>query len=254
MTNSSSGKLFAKQMEMEYFVPPAEWERWYDYWREKRLQWYVDLGISAENLRRRDHDADELGHYAAATTDVEYRFPIGWKELEGIASRTDFDLKRHSESSGRTLEYFDGQTRERFMPYVIEPAAGVDRAVLAFLCDAFEEQQVEGETRTVLHLHPRLAPVKVAVFPLVKKEGMPELATTIEERLRRLGIATFYDQSGAIGRRYRRQDEVGTPWCVTVDGESVSAGTVTLRERDTMTQERVSADALPGLIASRLLS
>jgi glycyl-tRNA synthetase len=243
-----------EQMEMEYFVPPAEWERWYDYWREQRLQWYVDLGISAENLRRRDHDADELGHYAAATTDVEYRFPIGWKELEGIASRTDFDLKRHSESSGRTLEYFDGQTRERFMPYVIEPAAGVDRAVLAFLCDAFEEQQVEGETRTVLHLHPRLAPVKVAVFPLVKKEGMPELATTIEERLRRLGIATFYDQSGAIGRRYRRQDEVGTPWCVTVDGESVSAGTVTLRERDTMTQERVSADALPGLIASRLLS
>jgi glycyl-tRNA synthetase len=243
-----------EQMELEYFVPPADWERWFDYWRAERLQWYVDLGIAADNLRRRDHDADELGHYATATTDVEYRFPIGWKELEGIASRTDFDLKRHSESSGKTLEYFDGQTRERFMPYVIEPAAGVDRAVLAFLCEAFEEQQVEGETRTVLHLHPRLAPVKVAVFPLVKKEGMPEMATTIEERLRRLGIATFYDQSGAIGRRYRRQDEVGTPWCVTVDGESVSAGTVTLRERDAMTQERVSVDGLPALIASRLLT
>jgi glycyl-tRNA synthetase len=184
---------------------------------------------------------------------VEYRFPIGWKELEGVASRTDFDLKRHSESSGKALEYFDGQTRERFTPYVIEPAAGVDRALLAFLCEAWDEEQVEGETRTVLRLHPRLAPVKVAVFPLVKKEGMPELATRLEERLRRLGVATAYDQSGAIGRRYRRQDEVGTPWCVTVDGESVAAGTVTLRDRDAMTQERVAVDGLPELIASRLL-
>jgi glycyl-tRNA synthetase len=242
-----------EQMEMEYFVPPGEWERWFDHWREARFQWYVDLGIRPENLRRRDHEADELAHYSNATTDIEYRFPIGWKELEGVASRTDFDLRRHSESSGRTLEYFDGQTRERFTPYVIEPAAGVDRALLAFLCEAYDEEQVEGETRTVLRLHPRLAPVKVAVFPLVKKEGMPELATRLEERLRRLGIATVYDRSGAIGRRYRRQDEVGTPWCVTVDGESVAAGTVTLRDRDAMTQERVAVDGLPELIASRLL-
>lgn len=249
-----------EQMEMEYFVPPAEWERWFDYWRGQRWDWYVALGLSPERLRRRDHEATELAHYSNATTDIEYRFPIGWKELEGVASRTDFDLKRHTESSGKTLEYFDGQTRERFVPYVIEPAAGVDRATLAFLCEAYTEEQVpageggETETRTVLALHPRLAPIKVAIFPLVKKEGMPELATTIEESLRARGIATFYDQSGAIGRRYRRQDEIGTPWCVTVDGESVSAGTVTLRDRDTMAQERVAVDALPDLLSAKLLA
>ncbi len=249
-----------EQMEMEYFVPPAEWERWFDYWRGQRWDWYVALGLSPERLRRRDHEATELAHYSNATTDIEYRFPIGWKELEGVASRTDFDLKRHTESSGKTLEYFDGQTRERFVPYVIEPAAGVDRATLAFLCEAYTEEQVpageggEMETRTVLALHPRLAPIKVAIFPLVKKEGMPELATKIEESLRARGIATFYDQSGAIGRRYRRQDEIGTPWCVTVDGESVSAGTVTLRDRDTMAQERVAVDALPDLLSAKLLA
>jgi len=241
-----------EQMEMEYFVPPAEWERWYEYWRNERFEWYVSLGVSRERLRLRDHDPDELAHYSTATVDIEYELPIGWKELEGIACRTDFDLRRHSESSGKQLEYFDGQTRERYTPYVIEPAAGVDRVALVVLVDAYEEEQVEGETRTVLKLHPRLAPIKVAVFPLVKKDGMPERALRIEDALRARGVATFYDQSGAIGRRYRRQDEIGTPWCVTVDGETAADGTVTLRDRDAMTQERVPADEVPERIADAL--
>jgi glycyl-tRNA synthetase len=241
-----------EQMEMEYFCPPEEGRKWFDYWMVQRMQWYVDLGVSSDNLRWREHDKDELAHYAAATADIEYKLPIGWKELEGVAYRTDFDLKRHSEASGRTLEYFDGQTRERFTPHVVEPAAGVDRAMLVFLVDAYDEEDVEGETRTVLHLHPRLAPIKVAVFPLVKKDGMPEAALKIEDDLRARGIATFYDKSGAIGRRYRRQDEIGTPWCITIDGETLTDGTVTLRDRDSMTQERVSAEGLPDLIAKKL--
>ena len=242
-----------EQMEMEFFVPPDQWEHWYGYWREARMQWYLDLGLSPERLRFRDHDPDELAHYAAATADIEYQLPIGWKELEGVACRSDFDLKSHSEASGKTLEYFDGQTRERFTPWVIEPAAGVDRAMLCFLVDAYDEEQVEGETRTVLRLHPRLAPVKVAVFPLVKKEGMPERAMAIEDALRARGIATAYDQAGAVGRHYRRHDEIGTPWCVTVDGETATDGTVTLRERDSMEQTRVPADELPDLISRRLV-
>jgi glycyl-tRNA synthetase len=241
-----------EQMEMEYFCPPDEGHKWFDYWKDQRMQWYVDLGVSSDNLRWREHDKDELAHYAAATADIEYRLPIGWKELEGVAYRTDFDLKRHSEASGRTLEYFDGQTRERFTPHVVEPAAGVDRAMLVFLVDAYDEEDVEGETRTVLHLHPRLAPIKVAVFPLVKKDGMPEAALKIEDELRARGIATFYDKSGAIGRRYRRQDEIGTPWCITIDGETLTDGTVTLRDRDSMAQERVAAEGLPDLIAKKL--
>ncbi|MDG2149711.1 MAG: glycine--tRNA ligase [Planctomycetota bacterium] len=242
-----------EQMEMEYFVPEADWETWYAYWREARMKWYVDLGIDPSNLRYRDHDAEELAHYAKATADIEYKLPIGWKELEGVACRSDFDLKRHAEASGKTIEYFDGQTRERYVPWVIEPAAGVDRAVLCFLMDAYEEQDVEGDVRTVLHLDRRLAPVKVAVFPLVKKDGMPELSMEIEDSLRARGIATAYDQSGAIGRRYRRQDEIGTPWCITVDGETKEHGTVTLRDRDTMEQERVAVADLPALITERLL-
>jgi len=241
-----------EQMEMEYFVAPDEWETWYSYWREARMQWYVDLGISPDNLRYRDHEESELAHYAKATADVEYKLPIGWKELEGVACRSDFDLKRHAEASGRTLEYFDGQTRERFVPWVIEPAAGVDRAVLCFLVDAYDEQEVDGETRTVLHLHPRLAPIKVAIFPLVKKDGMPELAMEIEDSLRARGIATNYDQAGSIGKRYRRHDEIGTPWCITIDGDTKEAGTVTLRDRDTMEQEVVPAAGLPELITEKL--
>ncbi len=241
-----------EQMEMEFFVPPDEWETWYSYWREARMQWYLDLGMNAANLRYRDHDGAELAHYAKATADIEYKLPIGWKELEGVACRSDFDLKAHAEASGKTIEYFDGQTRERYVPWVIEPAAGVDRAVLCFLVDAFEEEELDGDTRTVLRLHPRLAPIKVAIFPLVKKDGMPELAMEIEDSLRARGIATFYDQGGAIGRRYRRQDEVGTPWCITVDGETQEHGTVTLRDRDSMQQERVAVADLPSLITERL--
>jgi glycyl-tRNA synthetase len=241
-----------EQMEMEFFVPPDAWEEWFTYWRDARLQWYVDLGLSTERLRIREHEQDELAHYAKRVIDIEYQLPIGWKELEGVACRSDFDLRAHSKASGKTLEYFDGQTRERFTPWVIEPAAGVDRAVLCFLVDAYDEEEVDGETRTVLRLHPRLAPIKVAVFPLVKKDGMPELAMGIEDALRARGISTSYDQSGAIGRRYRRQDEVGTPWCITVDGETRDAGTVTLRDRDTMVQERVPLETLPDLIAGKL--
>ncbi len=234
-----------EQMEMEYFVPPDEWEKWYAYWRDRRYQWYVDLGMRKEKLRIRDHESDELAHYANACVDVEYEFPFGWSELEGIASRTDFDLKQHEEHSGKEMKFFDDQSKSHYHPYVIEPAAGVDRATLAFLVDAYEEEQLEKEKRTVLHLHPRLAPVKVAVFPLVKKDGMPERAHAIEDDLRRW-TNVFYDESGAVGRRYRRQDEVGTPICVTVDGQTAEDNSVTLRDRDSMEQRRVNLDALEG--------
>jgi len=228
-----------EQMEMEFFVPPADWERWYHEWCGRRMDWYRDLGIDPEKLRLRAHDPEELAHYSNATSDVEYRFPFGWSELEGIASRTDFDLGRHSEASGKRLAWFDPDTKEHWTPYVIEPAAGCDRATLAFLVDAYDEEEAEGETRVVLRLHPRLAPVKVAVLPLVKKEGMPERAHAIETSLRRLGVACAYDQAGAIGRRYRRQDEVGTPLCVTVDGQTIEDGSVTVRHRDDMRQVRL---------------
>ncbi len=241
-----------EQMEMEFFCPPDEWEQWYAFWKEQRMQWYLDLGLSPERLRWRDHEGTELAHYAKATADIEYELPIGWKELEGVACRSDFDLNAHTKGSGKTLEYFDGQTRERYVPWVIEPAAGVDRAMLCFLVEAYDEEEVDGDKRTVLRLHPRLAPIKVAVFPLVKKDGMPEKAAEIEGQLLARGISTFYDQSGAIGRRYRRQDEVGTPWCITIDGETLSDGTVTLRERDSMEQTRVPAAELGALISERL--
>jgi glycyl-tRNA synthetase len=241
-----------EQMEMEYFVPPDQWEEWYAYWRQARMDWYLDLGVKADNLRFRDHDADELAHYAKATADIEYLLPIGWKELEGVACRSDFDLKRHAEASGKTIEYFDGQTRERFVPWVIEPAAGVDRAMLVFLVDAYDEEELDGEVRKVLRLHPRLAPIKVAVLPLVKKDGLPELAKDLEEQLLARGIATEYDQAGSIGKRYRRHDEIGTPWCVTIDGQTKEDGTVTLRDRDAMTQDRVPLEGLADDFAKRL--
>ncbi len=240
-----------EQMEMEYFAPPDEWRKWYEYWRDQRFQWYVDLGIKKEKLRIRDHEQNELAHYANACVDVEYEFPFGWSELEGIASRTDFDLKQHEEHSGRDMKFFDDQTKTHYHPYVIEPAAGVDRATLAFLVDAYEEEELEKDARTVLHLHPRLAPMKVAVFPLVKKDGMPERARQIEEDLRRR-FTVFYDESGAVGRRYRRQDEIGTPFCVTIDGETAATNSVTLRDRDSMAQERVNLDGLSDLLLTRL--
>jgi glycyl-tRNA synthetase len=240
-----------EQMEMEYFVPPAEAPEWFDYWLEERMRWYTDLGIRPDHLRLRPHDADELSHYSTATSDVEYLFPIDWSELEGIANRGDFDLRQHAEHSGRKLEYFDSATGERYVPHVIEPAAGADRATLAFMVDAYDEEEIEGEQRTVLRLHPRLAPVKVAVLPLVRKDGLPELAREAYEALRRR-VQAEYDEGGSIGKRYRRQDEIGTPWGVTVDHQTTEDRTVTLRDRDSLAQERIALDELPEEIERRL--
>jgi len=246
-----------EQMEIEFFCAPESAPAWYDYWVRRRYQWYLKLGIAEKNLVLREHEADELAHYAAGCADVEYKFPFGQSELEGIANRTDFDLRQHMETSGKDLRYFDDQAEDpeakRFLPYVIEPSAGADRATLAFLCDAYEEDEVSGETRTVLKLHPRLAPYKAAIFPLVRKEQMPERARAIAASLRKR-FNVMYDEKGAIGRRYRRQDEAGTPFCITVDGESLSDGSVTVRERDTCSQERVAADRLAEYLADRIES
>jgi glycyl-tRNA synthetase len=236
---------------MEYFVPPDEAQKWFEYWLEERMRWYTDLGLRPDHLRLRAHDEDELSHYSRATSDVEYLFPIGWSELEGIANRGDFDLRQHAEFSGEKLEFFDSGTGERYVPHVIEPAAGADRAMLGFMVDAYDEEEVEGETRTVLRLHPRLAPVKVAVLPLVRKDGLPEIAREVYESVRGVAQAE-YDEGGSIGRRYRRQDEIGTPWGVTVDHQTTEDRTVTLRDRDSLEQERIAIDELPGEIARRL--
>lgn len=237
-----------EQAEMEFFCPPAENDQWYEYWRSERFQWYQDLGIRPEKLRLREHEADELAHYSTACVDVEYEYPFGWGELEGIACRTDFDLKRHSEASGTDLVYFDPQTKEKYTPYVIEPAGGISRMALTFLIDAYEEEQLEKDTRSVLHFHPEIAPITAAVFPLVKKDGMPEKAHEVEALLRGARFSTFYDEKGAIGRRYRRQDEAGTPYCITVDGDTLEKNVVTLRDRDTMEQESLPvADLVPAL-------
>jgi glycyl-tRNA synthetase len=240
-----------EQMEMEFFVPPAEARRWYEYWKDERRAWYERLGLRPDHLRVREHEPDELSHYSSATADVEYLFPIGWQELEGIANRGAFDLTAHAEHSGDKLEYFDQQTGERYVPHVIEPAAGADRATLAFLVDAYDEEDVEGETRTVLRLHPRLAPVKVAVLPLVRKDGQPELAREVHAALRGR-LQAEYDEGGSVGRRYRRQDEIGTPFCVTIDHRSLEDRTVTVRERDSLEQDRVAIDELPAVLAGRL--
>ena len=240
-----------EQMEMEFFVPPAEADKWYDFWKQARFDWYVKLGIRPDHLRLRPHDADELSHYSSATSDVEYLYPIGWQELEGIANRGDFDLSQHAEYSRQNLDYVDTASGERYLPYVIEPAAGADRATLAFLCDAYDEDEIEGETRTVLRLHPALAPVKAAVLPLVKKDGQPEVAREIVAALRER-LQVEYDEGGAIGRRYRRQDEIGTPWSITVDHQSLDDRTVTVRDRDSLQQDRVAIDALPDELERRL--
>jgi glycyl-tRNA synthetase len=246
-----------EQMEMEFFVPPTEAQKWFEHWLGERERWYTELGIRPDHLRLRAHDADELSHYSSGTSDVEYLFPIGWSELEGIANRGDFDLSRHAEFSGQKLEYFDQGTGDRYVPHVIEPAAGADRATLAFLVDSYDEEVVEregtgsGETRTVLRLHPRLSPVKAAVLPLVNKDGQPELAHQVHEALRGR-VQSEYDDGGAIGKRYRRQDEIGTPFCVTIDHQSVEDRTVTLRDRDSLAQERVSIEGLAELLLARL--
>ena len=239
-----------EQMEMEFFVPPNDEQHWYEHWKAERMDWYVRYGADPGRLRWRDHDADELAHYSTACADIEYRFPFGWSELEGVACRTDFDLKRHQEASGKDLSYFDQQEGERYLPWVIEPAAGVDRAALTFLVDAYDREDTGKEIRTVLRLHPELAPVQVAVFPLVRKEGMPEKADEIVAALRgRFRVATEAKQS--IGKRYRRQDELGTPFCVTVDGDTITDDTVTVRDRDSMEQERVPVAELETVLAQR---
>ena len=240
-----------EQMEMEFFVPPGEAQRWHEHWMQERMRWYTDLGIRPENLTLRPHGPDELSHYSSATSDIEYRFPMGFSELEGIANRGDFDLTQHAEHSGEKLEYFDQQTKERYVPHVIEPAAGVDRAMLAFIVDAYDTEEVEGRQRTVLRLHPRIAPIKVAVLPLVSKEGMAERAREIFESIRGR-IPAEFDEGGSIGKRYRRQDEIGTPWGVTVDGQTLEDDTVTLRDRDSLEQVRVPVDGLADALEVRL--
>ncbi|MFO0918080.1 MAG: glycine--tRNA ligase [Planctomycetaceae bacterium] len=273
-----------EQMEMEFFCHPSQSLDWYKYWRDRRYQWYVRHGIASGNLILREHTADELSHYSVGTADVEYAFPFlgpgEYGELEGIAHRGDFDLRSHSEGklckqdgqlvvektadgkpryqgSGKDLSYFDDQTRERFVPHVIEPAAGCDRATLAFLCEAYHEDEAPDDkgvmqTRVVLKLHPQLAPIKVAVFPLVKKDGQPEKAAEIYREFKRAGVAVTYDQQAAIGRRYRRMDEIGTPFCLTVDNQTLADDTVTIRDRDTLVQERIPVKGLVEAVRGRL--
>jgi len=227
-----------EQMEMEFFTHPDEANKWFEYWKEFRYNWYLKYGMKKERLHLRPHAQDELAHYAAGCADIEYDFPFGRAELEGIANRTDYDLKRHSEFSGKNLAYFDPASNTRFTPFVIEPSAGADRATLAFLVDAYEEEA----ERTVLRFHPRLAPIKCAVLPLVNKEGMPEIAEKLTFQLKKKHWNTFFDDKGAIGRRYRRMDEAGTPFCITIDGDTISGQTVTVRERDSMKQEKIALD------------
>jgi glycyl-tRNA synthetase len=240
-----------EQMEMEFFVPPAESVKWYDYWCETRMQWYIDLGIPVDMLRLRAHEADELSHYSSGTSDIEFKFPWGWGELEGIAQRTDFDLNRHAEFSKQKLDYFDQATNERYVPYVVEPAAGANRTMAAFLLAAYDEDVINDEPRTVLRLHPRLAPYQVAILPLSKKDSLAPLADQIFSKLSKRYYCD-YDETQAIGRRYRRQDEIGTPYCITVDFDSLEDGQVTIRERDTTQQERVSIDHLEQVLSEKL--
>jgi len=272
-----------EQMEIEFFCHPDSSRKWYEYWRDRRMKWYTDLGLSNERLQLRDHDSDELSHYSTGTADIEYAFPFlpegEYGELEGIAHRGDFDLRSHMEGkldpnscplevekgedgkpkyrgSGRDLTYRDDLTNERYTPHVIEPSAGADRATLAFLCEAYTEDEQPNDkgkmqTRVVMKLHPRIAPIKAAVFPLVKKDGMPEIARDIYRSLKKQ-FPAFYDEKGAVGRRYRRQDEAGTPYCITVDGQTLTDQTVTIRDRDTLEQWRVKIDEVVEEIASRV--
>jgi glycyl-tRNA synthetase len=242
-----------EQMELEFFVPPDQGEQWFDYWVKERLQWYIDLGIPKDMLRLRPHDPEELSHYSSATSDVEFQFPWGWGELEGIANRTDFDLRAHTEASGVRLEYFDPATNERYFPHVIEPAAGATRTMMAFLLAAYDHDEIGGEARAVLHLDPRLAPYQVAVLPLSKKETLTPVAREVLHLLQPIAMVD-YDETQSIGRRYRRQDEIGTPWAVTVDFDTLDDRAVTLRDRDTTEQVRIPIDKLVPEIQDRLSS
>ncbi|HET7024226.1 MAG TPA: glycine--tRNA ligase [Gemmatimonadales bacterium] len=240
-----------EQMEMQFFVTPGSDLEWFERWREWRMAWHHGLGLTPAKLRWHQHGPGELAHYAKAAYDIEYEFPFGWSEIEGIHDRTDFDLARHQEHSGKKLEYFDQAANTRYLPYIVETSAGADRVTLTTLVDAYREEEIEGETRVVLGLHPAIAPIKAAVFPLVKKDGMPETATALYDDLRKR-VRTSYDDSGAIGRRYRRMDEVGTPYCITIDGETAKDHAVTIRHRDAMTQERIGMDHVAAWLAERL--
>ncbi|HKI79686.1 MAG TPA: glycine--tRNA ligase, partial [Ignavibacteriaceae bacterium] len=240
-----------EQMEMQFFVKPADDKKWFDYWKTERLNWYKNLGMSEEKLRYHDHPENKLAHYAKEATDIEYDFPFGWGEMEGIHNRTNFDLSKHEEYSGKSLKFFDEEAKEKYLPFIIETSAGASRSFMAFLIDAYSEEEVKGEQRVVLRFHPKLAPIKAAILPLVNKDGMPEIAREIEKGLRR-NIKVFYDDKGAVGRRYRRQDEIGTPFCLTVDTQTLEDKTVTVRERDSMEQIRVSIDELSEHLLKKL--
>ncbi|NND70303.1 MAG: glycine--tRNA ligase [Rhodothermales bacterium] len=238
-----------EQMEMQYFVKPGMQMEAYDKWKQLRWDWHVSNGVNPDKLRWHEHE--KLAHYADAAVDVTYEFPFGWQEIEGIHSRTDFDLKSHQEYSGKKQEYFDQQENERYIPYVVETSVGLDRTILMLLFDAYRKEDVDGDSRVVLGFKPSIAPFKAAILPLVKKDGMPELARKIEADLKR-HFNTFYDEKGAIGRRYRRMDEIGTPYCITIDGESLDDGSVTVRDRDSMNQERINKDRLSGYLLDRI--
>ncbi|MBL7662235.1 glycine--tRNA ligase [bacterium] len=238
-----------EQMEMEFFCKPGTDDEWFSYWKQERMNWFYELGVTKERLRFRDHDKDELAHYSKACTDVEYLFPFGWSELEGIACRGNYDLTQHSQGSGKKLLWRDQVTNESYLPHVVEPALGTDRSLLMFLIDAYAEEVVEENPRTVLRLHPKLAPCKFAIFPLMKKDGQPERAEAIYKDLRKITAATF-DDSGSIGKRYRRQDEAGTPYCITIDHQTMEDQTVTIRDRDTLEQKRITANEVLDLARS----
>ncbi len=240
-----------EQMEMQYFVYPSEDDKWFEYWREQRWQFYLDLGINENKLRWHQHGPEELAHYAKTAFDIEYEFPFGWHELEGIHNRTDFDVSRHMEATGKDLRYWDEERKEKYHPYIIETSAGCDRTLLTCLVDSYVEEEVKGERRVCLALSPKIAPIKAAVFPLVKKEGMPEVAIKIYDELRK-NFKVFYDEGGAVGRRYRRMDEVGTPYCITVDGQTFEDDTVTVRDRDSMDQTRHKMAEIPELLRNKI--
>lgn len=240
-----------EQMEMQFFVNPFNDKEWYDYWKAERLNWFKSLGMKEDKLRYHDHPKDKLAHYAKEATDIEYHFPFGWGEIEGIHNRTNFDLGKHEEFSGKSMKYFDDETKDKFVPFIIETSAGASRSFMAFLVDSYREEMVNNEQRIVLGLHPKLAPIKAAILPLVNKDGMPELARNIEKELRK-SLKVFYDDKGAVGRRYRRQDEIGTPYSITVDTQTLSDNTVTVRERDSMVQERVEVSNLLSYLLLKL--
>jgi glycyl-tRNA synthetase len=245
-----------EQMEMQFFVKPGTDEKWFEYWRAERMKWYIDLGMKPEQLRWHQHPKDKLAHYAKDAYDIEFLFPFGWGEIEGIHNRTDYDLSRHEQYSGKSMKYFDEETKEKYTPYDIETSAGASRGFMAFLVGSYCEEEAptaEGgsEMRVVLKLHPKLSPIKVAVLPLVNRDNMPEIARNIEKDLRPY-FRVFYDDSGAIGRRYRRQDETGTPFCVTIDSQTLQDQTVTVRDRDTMKQERISSEKIYDYLTDKL--